>query len=77
MKMMNDSICTKVPVEKGMKVDSLVQVIGSGLTMKDMVVSEGAYGLPDSARVQVTNIKNGIQNTVKPAANRKSTSSRH
>lgn len=55
MKLMNDSTCTKVPVEKGLKMDSLVQLIGSGLTINDLVISEGAYGLPDSARVQVTN----------------------
>lgn len=77
MKLMNDSTCIKVPVEKGLKTDSLVQLIGSGLTISDLVVSEGAYGLPDSARVQVTNMKNESRSTIKPAANRKSTSSRH
>lgn len=55
MKLINDSTCTKVPVEKGLKKDSLVQLINSGLTIKDMVIIEGGYGLPDSARIQVTN----------------------
>lgn len=77
MKLMNDSTCIKVQVEKGLKTDSLVQLIGSELTISDLVVSEGAYGLPDSARVQVTNMKNESQSTIKPAANRKSTGSRH
>lgn len=77
MKLMNDSTCIKVSVEKGLKTDSLVQLIGSDLTISDLVVSEGAYGLPDSARVQVTNMKNKSRSTIKPAANRKSTSSRH
>src|SRR5665648_253734 len=57
MKLINDSTCIKVAVEKGLKEDSLVQLIGSGLTVEDLVVSEGAYGLPDSARIQVTNKK--------------------
>ncbi len=56
MKLLNDSTCLKVPVEKGLKKDSLIQLIGSGLSVADRVISEGGYGLPDSARVQV--IKN-------------------
>jgi len=77
MKLMNDSICLKVAVEKGLKTDSLVQLIGSNLTISDLVVSEGAYGLPDSARVQVTNAGNVSDVAKKPPSNMKSTSSRH
>jgi len=57
MKLINDSICTKVPVEKGIKKDSLVQLINSGLTSTDLVIIEGGYGLADSARIRV--IKTG------------------
>ena len=77
MKLMNDSICLKVAVEKGLKTDSLVQLIGSNLTISDLVVSECAYGLPDSARVQVTNAGNVSDVAKKPPSNMKSTSSRH
>lgn len=57
MKLMNDSTCIKVPVEKGIKQDSLIQVITSGLTSNDLIISEGGYGLPDSALVQIINKK--------------------
>jgi len=55
MKLINDSTCMKVAVEKGMKVDSLVQLIGSDLKTDNLIISEGGYGLPDSARVKVIN----------------------
>ena len=77
MKLINDSICTKVTVQKGLKKDSLVQLIGSGLTINDLVISEGAYGLADSARVQIVNTKNDPNKIEKPAANLKATGSRH
>ena len=53
MKLINDSLCTKVAVEKGLKKDSLIQLINSGLTSTDRIIIEGGYGLPDSARIQV------------------------
>lgn len=55
MKLTNDSTCVKVPVQKGSMSDSLVQLVASGLTINDLIVSQGAYGLADSARVKVTN----------------------
>lgn len=55
LKLMNDSTCIKVPVEKGLEQDSLIQVITNNLTIGDKVVTEGGYGLADSARVQVIN----------------------
>ena len=57
MKLVNDSTGIKIPVEKGIKQDSLIQIIGSGLTDNDYIITEGGYGLPDSARVQVVNKK--------------------
>jgi hypothetical protein len=74
MKLLNDSICVKVQVEKGIEKDSMIQVLGSGLTGTDRVVFEGGYGLPDSARVQVVNTWNESK---KPAVNMKATGSRH
>lgn len=55
MKLTNDSTCIKIPVQKGSKTDSLVQISGTNLTPNDLIISEGAYGLSDSAKVQVTN----------------------
>ncbi|MEI8113928.1 MAG: HlyD family efflux transporter periplasmic adaptor subunit [Bacteroidia bacterium] len=77
MKMVNDTICIKVPVDKGMKQDSLIQLIGTNLAINDRVISEGAYGLADSSRVQVLNSKIVPDNLNKPKGNSKSTSSRH
>jgi len=57
MKLMNDSTCIKVPVEKGLEMDSLIQLIGTSLTTADRVISEGGYGLADSAMVQVVTKK--------------------
>jgi len=57
MKLMNDSTCVKVPVEKGLEQDSLIQVIGNELTTNDKVITEGGYGLADSARVQIINME--------------------
>jgi multidrug efflux pump subunit AcrA (membrane-fusion protein) len=74
MKLLNDSICVKVQVEKGIEKDSMIQILGSGLTSTDRVVFEGGYGLPDSAKIQVANTMNEVK---KPAANMKSTGSRH
>jgi multidrug efflux pump subunit AcrA (membrane-fusion protein) len=74
MKLLDDSTCIKVPVEKGLEKDSLIQLIGSGLNAGDRIVSEGGYGLPDSARV---NLIGESQTDLKPGANRKSTSGRH
>ena len=76
MKMMNDSTCIKVPVEKGMKQDTLVQLIDAGLIITDRIISEGAYGLPDSARVQILNPENDLEKQ-KRETKQKSTGSRH
>jgi len=57
MKLLDDSTCIKVLVEKGIKQDSLIQVIGSDLDSSDFLISEGGYGLPDSASVQIINKK--------------------
>jgi hypothetical protein len=77
LKLIDDSTCIKIPVEKGMEKDSLIQLIGSGLNPVDRIIYEGGYGLPDSARVQVINLNMGAQTEEKPGANRKSTGSRH
>ncbi|HLN74144.1 MAG: HlyD family efflux transporter periplasmic adaptor subunit [Methylococcaceae bacterium] len=55
MKLADDSTCIKIPVQKGVKTDSLVQIITKDLMPSDLIISEGAYGLADSARVHVTN----------------------
>jgi biotin carboxyl carrier protein len=53
MKIISDSMAVKVPVHKGIENDSIVEVISSGLNKNDLVIGEGAYGLPDSAFVKI------------------------
>jgi multidrug efflux pump subunit AcrA (membrane-fusion protein) len=54
MKLVNDSTGIKVPVQKGRNIGGMVQLTESDLSVTDRIISQGAYGLPDTARVQVT-----------------------
>jgi len=51
MKLVNDSIAVKLPVQKGIEVDSLVQIKEPQLAPNDRFVIIGGYGLPDSAKI--------------------------
>jgi hypothetical protein len=55
MKLINDSTAIKIPVVKGIESDSLIQIIQPKLKMNDRVIVEGAYGLPDTAKIMVKN----------------------
>lgn len=52
MKMINDTLAVKTPLTIGIQNDSLVEVNSSELKEGDVVISEGAYGLPDSVTVK-------------------------
>jgi len=53
MKMLNDSLAVKVPVETGIKTDSLVEIVSDGLGVDDKIILEGGYGLEDSSLVTI------------------------
>jgi multidrug efflux pump subunit AcrA (membrane-fusion protein) len=53
MKVIQDSVATKVPVETGIKNDSLVEIISTEVTTKDLIIIEGGYGLEDSSLVNI------------------------
>ena len=53
MKIMNDSIALKVPVTKGYENKNMVEVLSPDLSLKDLIIIDGAYGLPDSTIVKV------------------------
>jgi multidrug efflux pump subunit AcrA (membrane-fusion protein) len=53
MKIAQDSIAVAVPVEKGIENDSLVEIISPDLKAGDLVITEGAFGLPDSSIVKL------------------------
>lgn len=44
----------KIKVLKGIENDDVVEILKSGLTTSDLVISEGAYGLNDGAEVKIT-----------------------
>ncbi len=53
MKIVNDSLAIQVPVETGLKNDSLVELVSTGLTPDDIIILEGGYGLEDSSLVNI------------------------
>jgi hypothetical protein len=53
MKIMHDSMAVMVPIETGIKNDSLVEIISGGLTVEDIIILEGGYGLEDSTLVNI------------------------
>jgi multidrug efflux pump subunit AcrA (membrane-fusion protein) len=51
MKLINDSTAVRVDVQKGIENDSLIQIVQPVFSSNDRVISDGAFGLPDSAKV--------------------------
>ena len=55
MKIEHDSMAVKVPIEKGIENDSVVEILSAHVNKHDLIISEGAYGLPDSSMVKISN----------------------
>jgi multidrug efflux pump subunit AcrA (membrane-fusion protein) len=53
MKIVQDSIAVIVPVETGIKTDSLVEIISPEFNPEDIIILEGGYGLEDSSLVNI------------------------
>ena len=53
MKLINDTTAVKTNIEKGIENDSIVQVLDSNLKPDDRVILSGAYGLPDTAKIEI------------------------
>ncbi|AFH47887.1 RND family efflux transporter protein [Ignavibacterium album JCM 16511] len=53
MKLINDSTAVKTIITKGIENDTLVQIINPKLLLTDKIIVDGAYGLPDTAKVVV------------------------
>jgi len=53
MKIVNDSLAVKIPITKGIENENLVEIVSDILFENDLVISEGAYGLPDSTIVNI------------------------
>lgn len=55
MRLVNDSTAVKVPVIVGQKNDSLVEILQPALSPADRVLTDGNYGLSDTAMVRLRN----------------------
>ncbi len=53
MKVVQDSVAVIVPIEMGIRNDSLVEIISADLTLSDKIILEGGYGLEDSSLVNI------------------------
>ena len=54
MKLINDSTAIKVPVKTGIVTDSQVEILSPMFDKLDRLINTGNYGLPDTARVNIT-----------------------
>jgi hypothetical protein len=53
MKLTNDSTAVKVPVKLGDKNETSVEIVSPVFKKTDKIISEGNYGMPDTALIQV------------------------
>jgi hypothetical protein len=53
MRIENDSIAVTIPVTRGIENDSIVEILSPLLNINDMIIYEGAYGLPDSTVIEI------------------------
>ena len=53
MKLLNDTTAVKVPVKTGIKEPDSVQIVSPSFSASDRLLTEGNYGLPDTAKVKV------------------------
>lgn len=53
MKVVNDSTAVRINIKKGIENDSLIQILDPKLSSSDKIISKGAYGLPDTTKVEI------------------------
>ena len=53
MKLVDDTTAVRVDVKKGIENDSLVQILNPPLNTTERIILTGAYGLPDTAKVEI------------------------
>jgi len=54
MKLINDSTAVRIDIQKGIENDSLIQILKPQFNLNDRIIVDGAYGLPDTANVVIT-----------------------
>jgi len=53
MKVIDGNMAVIIPILKGIENDSIVEIFSSDLNINDLVISEGAFGLPDSTLIRI------------------------
>jgi len=53
MKIVDKNLAIKVPIIKGIENDSIIEISSPDIIKDDLLINEGAYGLPDSTIVKV------------------------
>ena len=53
MKIEDGTMAVKIPVTRGIVNDTIAEIISPALKVNDMIISEGAYGLPDSTAIRI------------------------
>jgi len=54
MKLLSDTIAVKIPVKTGIVTDSQIEILSPVFVPTDRLVNSGHYGLPDTARISIT-----------------------
>ena len=54
MKIIDDTLAIKVPIELGLRSDSIAQIISKTIKLNDLVVTKGSYELEDSSTVKIS-----------------------
>jgi biotin carboxyl carrier protein len=54
MRLSNDSLAIKVDIRKGIETDSLIEILYPLFNAGDRFVAKGSYGLPDTAKIEIT-----------------------
>ncbi len=53
MKLINDTTAIRVNIKKGIENDSVAQILSPKFDTNDRIILTGAYGLPDTAKVEI------------------------
>jgi len=53
MKIFGNNLAVNIPISKGLVNDSIIEVVSGNLNLGDLIIVEGAYGLPDSTLVKI------------------------
>jgi len=53
MKMIDEEYAVKVPIIKGIEMDGQVEIVSPELSVEDIILETGNYGLPDRAKVVI------------------------